>query len=92
LDAYKITKGSVWTIHHIHERHNDGESTLENSALLLKKSHQILDKLESIDYDLYFDWNDLFRDINVCKCPPSEDYVKEMILLREKTKRVMYGK
>ena len=88
----KITRGSIWTIHHIHEEHCGGETSLDNLALLLKKSHELLNKLESKDYDLYFAWNDLFRDINVCKCSPSDEFVREMILLRERTKKALYGK
>ena len=47
--------------------------------------------LETKDYDLYFAWNELFMDINVCKCPPSDYLVKEMILLRKKTMNTIYG-
>ena len=47
--------------------------------------------LESRDYDLYFAWNDLFMDINVSKRPPSDEHVKEMKLLKTKTKRTIYG-
>ena len=88
----KITKGSVWTLHHIREEHYDGETSLDNLALLLKKSHELLNKLEARDYGLYFAWNDLFRDINVSKRPPSDEYVKEMILLRDRTKKIIYRK
>ena len=87
-----VTKGSIWTIHHIHEEHYGGKTTLDNAALLLKKSHELLNKLEVIDLDLYFDWNQLFMDINVCKSPPSDEYVKEIILLRKRTKKSIYGK
>lgn len=87
-----ITKGSIWSIHHIHEKHYGGETTLDNLALLLKKSHELLNKLESKDYGLYFAWNDLFRDINFSKCSPSDEYVKEMIVLRKKTIKCIYGK
>lgn len=85
-----ITKGSVFTIHHIKEKNCGGDTNLDNCALLLKKSHRLLNMLESKDYDLYFAWNELFMDINVCKCPPSDEYVKEMILLRKKTMNVIY--
>lgn len=85
-----ITKGSVFTLHHIRERNCGGQSTLDNCAILLKKSHKLLNMLESRDLDLYFAWNELFMDINVSKCPPRDEYVKEMILLKEKTKKVIY--
>ena len=86
-----ITKGNPLTIHHIHERVCGGETTLDNAALLGKKSHRLLNMLESHDYNLYFAWNDLFRDINVSKKPPSDEYIMEMIKLREKTKKSIYG-
>jgi len=85
-----ITKSNPLTIHHIHESVYGGETTIDNAALLGKKSHRILNMLESRDYGLYFAWNDLFRDINVSNRPPSDEYVKEMILLRNKTKKVIY--
>ena len=87
-----VTKGSVFTLHHIKEQNCGGVTTLDNCALLLKKSHQLLNMLAVHDYDLYFAWNELFMDINVSKCPPSDEYVKEMILLRKKTKKSIYGK
>lgn len=85
-----ITKNNSLTIHHIHERIYGGETTLDNAALLNKKSHRTLNMLENRDYGLYFAWNDLFRDINVCKRPPSDEYVKEMIDLKIRTKKVIY--
>ena len=84
-------KDNVFTIHHIHEAVYGGKTTIDNAALLLKKSHRLLNMLESHDYNLYFAWNDLFRDINVSKKPPSDEYIMEMIKLREKTKKSIYG-
>lgn len=85
-----ITKGSVFTLHHIREQNCGGATAIDNCALLLKKSHKLLNMLESRDYDLYFAWNELFMDINVSKLPPSEEHVKEMILLKSKTKKAIY--
>ena len=85
-----ITKSNPLTIHHIHEVVCGGETTLDNAALLGKKSHRLLNMLESRDYGLYFAWNDLFRDINVSKIPPSDEYVKEMIDLKTRTKKIVY--
>ena len=85
-----ITKSNPLTIHHIHEAVYGGKTTIDNAALLGKKSHRVLNMLESRDYGLYFAWNDLFRDINVSKKSPSDEYVKEMILLRSKTKKIIY--
>lgn len=85
-----VTKCSVFTLHHIKEQNCGGITTLDNCALLLKKSHKLLNMLESRDYDLYYAWNELFLDINICKKPPSDEYVKEMILLRKKTMKIIY--
>jgi len=87
-----ITKASVWTIHHIYEKHCGGDTALDNAALLLKKSHQLLNMLESRNLDLYFEWNQLFIDINVSKCPPTNEFIREMKLLRKKTKQSIYGR
>ena len=86
-----ITKGSVFTLHHIREQNCGGNTSIDNLALLVKKSHKLLKMLETMDCDLYFAWNELFMDINVCKCPPSDYLVKEMILLRKKTMNNIYG-
>ena len=67
-----VTSGSVWNIHNIYEKHYGGDTTLDNAALLLKKLHQLLNMLESRNLDLYFEWNQLFMDINVSKCPPNK--------------------
>ena len=85
-----ITKNNSLTIHHIQEVACGGSTTLDNAALLGKKYHRILNMLESRDYGLYFAWNDLFRDINVAKRPPSDEYVKEMIDLKTRTKKIIY--
>ena len=87
-----ITKGSIWTIHHILEKHCGGNATLDNVALLLKKSHQLLNMLKTKNLNLYYEWNQLFMDINVSKCPPSDVYVEEMKNLRKKTKKSIYGR
>ena len=87
-----INSGSVWTIHHIYEKHCGGNTALDNAALLLKKSHQLLNMLESRNLDLFFEWNQLFMDINVSKCPPTDEFIREMKILRKKTKKSIYGR
>lgn len=86
-----ITKNSVFTIHHIKEANRGGKTTLDNCALLLKKSHRTLNMLESRDYVLYFAWNELFMDINISRQPPSDEHIREMKLLKAKTKKTIYG-
>ena len=86
----KITKDNSLTIHHIHEAVYGGITSLDNAALLRKKSHRTLNMLENRDYGLNFAWNDLFRDINFSKKPPSDEFVKEILLLKSRTKKIIY--
>lgn len=43
--------------------------------------------LESRNLDLYFQWNQLFMDINVNKYKTTDKFTREMKLLRKKTKQ-----
>ena len=52
--GYRITNSRNLTYHHlIVPRRNGGEETIENGAILLKKSHKYLHLIEREDYNLY---------------------------------------
>ena len=44
--------------------------------------------LESRNLDLYFEWNQLFMDINVNKCPPTDEFIRKMKILRKRLKNL----
>ena len=87
---FSITRSSIITIHHIDKISNGGKTTFDNCALLIKKSHRLLNMLESKDNGLYIAWNDLFREINLAMSPPDYMLVSEMKTLSKKTKSVIY--
>lgn len=86
----KVSRDSTFTIHHIHKISVGGKTTLDNCALLVKKSHRLLNMLESRDLGLYIAWNDLFKDINLSMQPPTDIHVTEMKRLSRQTKSTIY--
>ena len=79
-----ITEDNKPSYHHIVKREEllrQGESieaTVDNGAYLGKRSHELLHRIEQIDYDLYICWNDLFLMINRMGCFPP-NHVWELI-------------
>lgn len=76
--GYKVTKHNKLTYHHINEKRNGGEESVENGALLTRTAHDILHKLEIICPELYEEYNCIFKIINLSKRPPSPA-IKELI-------------
>lgn len=87
---FQITKKNTLTLHHIQKQCEKGLIELPNGALLTKKAHQILNKLEVLDYALYIDWNDLFFLINVDQQPPCDYYVGEARKLKRYTQNILH--
>ena len=86
-----ITKSNPLTYHHIVERKN-GETSVENGALLTKSSHRKLNILKSLDKDLYDEWQWLFYAINLSCTKPSYAYYEMMYELKEQTNEEIYNK
>lgn len=86
-----ITKTNPLTYHHIIRKH-DGETSVENGALLTKSSHRKLNMLATKDPDLYEEWQWLFYAINVSMTHPLLPYKEMMDELREQTNREIYSK
>ena len=86
-----ITKNNPLTYHHIVKR-DEGNTTLENGALLTKSSHRKLNMLESKDIDLYNEWNWLFYAINYSETHPSYALSEMMYELKDQTDKIIYGK
>lgn len=87
----KIKKNNPLTFHHIVKR-KYGDTIVSNGALLTKKSHQLLNKLESRNKDLFDRWQWLFVEINCSNTYPSSAYLEEIKELRRETKEFLYGK
>ena len=73
----KISKDNPLTYHHIIKR-KKGETTINNGALLTKKSHEKLNKLYYNNAELFDLWQLLFLKINRENKPISEEN-KELI-------------
>ena len=88
--SYQITRKNQLTFHHIAKQGFGGATEIANGALLTKRAHRILNIIENRDYLLYEVWNSLFELINAAKQPPCDEYVKEMVLLKRCTQKIVY--
>jgi hypothetical protein len=71
----EVSKDNPLTFHHIVKRENYGRKTLDNGALLTKRSHKFLHSvLESQDKETYLAINKEFKELNKTKQPPTSDY------------------
>lgn len=84
--GYKITKRNYLSYHHINEKRNGGEETIENGAILTKTSHQLLHKIEETNYDLYLEWQVLFLEINNYRKPLDDYLIGKIGHLKRETK------
>ena len=73
--SYQITKKNILTLHHIIKVADGGILSIDNAALLTKKSHRALHMCENKDYILYCEINDFFREIVYYRAPLDE-YLK----------------
>lgn len=84
--GFKITKKNGISYHHIFEKRNGGEETVDNGAILTKNSHALLNRLEINNYDLYCKWNLLFMEINETKKPLDDYLIGKIGHLKRETK------
>ena len=75
--SYQITKNNILTIHHVIKVADGGILSIDNAALLTKKSHRALNICESKDIILYREINDFFREIIFRRAPLDDDLMKE---------------
>lgn len=87
----KIKKNNPLTFHHIVKR-KKGDTVVSNGALLTRKSHQVLNKLQARNRDLYDKWQWLFIEINCSNSSPNTAHIEGMMELRKETKEFLYGK
>ena len=59
----KLSKDNPYTRHHIKERRNGGDNSLDNIAILTKRSHSLLNILDRLCPDAYNDLQNVFRKI-----------------------------
>ena len=75
---FKLTKDNPYTYHHIKEKKNGGDKSIDNGAILTKKAHVFLNTLEKICPDAYNDLQMVFMKINDSKTPPTDEIIREI--------------
>ena len=71
----KISEDNPITYHHIVKKACGGRKSLDNGALLTKRSHKYLHQVvENKDIETYIIINSCFKELNKTKQPPTNDY------------------
>jgi len=71
--GFQLVRNNPYTFHHIKEKCNRGNYDVGNGAILTKNAHRLLNILKKDYPDAYNDYQTLFKKINACKCPISDD-------------------
>lgn len=79
--GYKVSKQNPYTCHHIKEKANDGELTIDNIAILTLQAHRLLHKLSKLCPEGYRDFQNLFMEINNRRIPLDEEVYSEIYAL-----------
>lgn len=75
----KISEDNTLTYHHITKACEKGHKTLNNGALLTKRSHKYLHEvLEREDLESYLLLNIEFKRLNMTKLQPTEEYYEKI--------------
>ena len=83
--GFKITKSNYRSYHHIDEKRNGGQESIDNGAILSRDSHKLLHLIEEKYYDLYLQWQLLFIDINNLRKPIDDTTLKRILQLQKET-------
>ena len=86
--GFTLSKRNPLTYHHIQKESEKGKRTLENGAPLTRNAHRFLNCLERNEPELYEEWNELFKKINVSEAPPTEEHEEEIKVLRLKGEKI----
>lgn len=76
--GYKVSKKNPFTYHHIVERRNGGPVTMDNGAVLTRIAHDDLNRIEQARRSYYKALNDLFKELNDTRMPPTKEYYMEV--------------
>ena len=77
----RLTRDNPYTRHHIKERRNGGDNSLDNIAILTKRSHSLLNILDRLCPDAYNDLQNVFRKINEGGIHPTDEIINEIDLI-----------
>lgn len=75
---FALTKNNPYTYHHIIKKCDGGDKSVDNGAILTKKAHVFLNKLERVCPDAYNDLQEVFKKINGSKNPPTSEIIEEV--------------
>ena len=75
---FKLTDKNPYTFHHIVEKRNGGDKSIENGAILTNYAHQLLNVFDYFCPEAYNDLQNVFTRINTSGEPPTNDIVKEV--------------
>ena len=93
--GYAINDYNMLTLHHITKAatlRSQGLSdvaTIDNCACLGDYSHQALHYIETLDKDLYDDWNILFLKINHSRKEFTKEFMDEIVSLQTRSMEVI---
>ena len=76
--GYKVSKKNPFTYHHIIERRNGGPVTMDNGAVLTRIAHDDLNRIEQSRRSYYKAMNELFKELNETRKPPTKEYYMEV--------------
>ena len=75
---FQLTKNNKYTFHHIVEKKNGGDDSVENGAILTDIAHKFLNILEIFCPYAYDDLQNIFIRINISQRPPTNEIMKEI--------------
>lgn len=78
---FRLSRDNPYTLHHIKEKRNGGDNSLQNLAILTKMAHKLLNVLDKVCPDAYNDLQNVFRKINDSLCPPTEEIINEIDMI-----------
>jgi len=76
--GYKLSKKNPYSYHHIREARNGGKVSIDNGAILTRAAHNDLNLLDEHEKSLYHALNNLFKELNQTRKPPTKEYFKEV--------------
>lgn len=89
--GFKVTKHNKLTYHHINEKRNGGEESVSNGALLTRKAHTYLHMLETLNPELYEEYNYYFRIINDMRRKPTSEIMEIMYYKQKELIDIIYS-
>lgn len=75
---FVVTRRNPYTFHHIKEKHNGGDDSIQNGAILTRMAHDLLHILEFACPNAYDDLQNIFYRINSSLKQVDEDTYEEI--------------